>query len=320
MDSPDVRPDDNRFTTAVLTEPNAFDEPMAFTFLNAEEMLIVERKGGIKSLNVKTRELNKVGELAVNTIYTNKEGRTRAAEEGLMGITADPDYAENNWIYMFYADPDEPKHVLARWEYRNGRLNEASKRVVLEFPVQREQCCHTGGGMAWDSDNNLYLTTGNNTVNPPSGTSNLDERPGFESSDDQRTAGNTNDLRGKILRIHPEDDGSYTIPEGNMFPEGTERTRPEIYTMGHRNPWRISVDSETGYIYWGEVGPDASDDTKRGPKGYDEFNQAKEPGFFGWPYFIGDNLPYNDYDHTNDSVGEPFDVNSPVNTSRNNTG
>ena len=75
-------------------------------------------------------------------------------------------------------------------------------------------------------------------------------------------AGNTNDLRGKILRIHPEDDGTYTIPEGNLFPKGTEKTRPEIYVMGDRNPWRISIDSKTGYIYWGEVGPDASEDTK----------------------------------------------------------
>ena len=65
-----------------------------------------------------------------------------------------------------------------------------------------------------------------------------------------------NDLRGKILRIHPEPDGTYTIPAGNLFPPGTPGTRPEIYTMGHRNPWRVSVDSRTGYVYWGEVGPD----------------------------------------------------------------
>ncbi len=315
-----VKPEDNRFTTTILTEPNALDEPMAFTFLNNEEMLIAERKGGLKSLNVETRELKKIADIPTNIIYTNKEGQSRPAEEGLMGITAHPDYAQNNFIYMFYADPDEPKHVLARWNYANGTLDENSKKVVLEYKAQREVCCHTGGGMAWDKNNNLYLTTGNNTANPPSGTSNLDERPGYETSDDQRTAGNTNDLRGKILRIHPEDDGSYTIPEGNLFPEGTEKTRPEIYTMGHRNPWRVSVDSETGYIYWGEVGPDASDSTARGPKGFDEFNQAKEASFHGWPYFIGDNIPYNDFDHTNDSVGAPFDVSNPVNTSANNTG
>jgi cytochrome c len=157
-------------------------------------------------------------------------------------------------------------------------------------------------------------------VNPPSGTSNLDERPGFENSDDQRAPGNTNDLRGKILRIHPEDDGSYTIPEGNLFPKGTPKTRPEIYTMGHRNPWRISIDSKTGYVYWGEVGPDASVDTKRGPRGYDEFNQAKGPGFFGWPYFIGDNKPYTAYNYADSTYGASFDPAHPLNKSPNNTG
>jgi len=307
-------PDENRFTTTVLSQSADLDEPMAFTFLNKEEMLIVERKGGVKAFNVESRDMRKVGHLPVNTMYTNKEGQSRSAEEGLMGVVADPDYDNNNWVYLFYADPDEPKHVLARWEFKDDSLYESTKKVVLEFPTQREECCHTGGGMVFDKNGNLYLTTGNNTVNPPQGTSKLDERPGHKNSDDQRTAGNTNDLRGKILRIHPEDDGTYTIPEGNLFPKGTDKTRPEIYTMGHRNPWRISIDNETGYIYWGEVGPDASEDTEVGPKGYDEFNQAKGPGFFGWPYFIGDNIPYVD------SLGNPFDPNNPVNNSPNSTG
>lgn len=317
---PNLPPEENRFTTTILSEPGALDEPMAFTFLNTEEMLLVERKGGVKSFNVNSRQVKEAGFVPVNTKYVNKEGQSREAEEGLMGIIAHPEFAENHWIYMLYADPDEPKHVLARWEYRDGKVDDNTKIVVLEYPAQREVCCHTGGGMVFDKDGNLYLTTGNNTANPPIGTSNLDERPGNENADDQRTAGNTNDLRGKILRIHPEDDGSYTIPDGNLFPEGTEKARAEIYTMGHRNPWRISIDSETGYIYWGEVGPDASEDSKYGPRGYDEFNQAKGPGFFGWPYFIGDNQAYNDYDYATDSVGPAFDPAAPVNTSANNTG
>lgn len=313
-------PEENRFTTTVLSTAGALDEPMAFTFLNEEEMLIVERKGGVKSFHVLAEQMRPVATIPVNILYVNKEGRSRAAEEGLMGIAAHPNYAENNWVFMLYADPDEPKHVLARWEYKDGVLNEASKKVVLEYPTQREECCHTGGGMVFDKAGNLFITVGNNTINPPQGTSNLDERPGHKLSDDQRTSGNSNDLRGKILRIHPEDDGTYTIPGGNLFPAGTPKTRPEIYTMGHRNPWRVSIDNQTGYIYWGEVGPDASEDRAQGPRGYDEFNQAKEAGFFGWPYFIGDNKPYADYDYETDSIYGFFDVNKPVNTSPNNTG
>lgn len=313
-DSSALPPEENRFTTTVLSPAGSLDEPMAFTFLNEEEMLIVERKGGVKAFHVESRQMRTVGYVPVNTKYVNKEGHSREAEEGLMGVIAHPDYAENSWVFMHYADPDEPKHVLARWEYKNDSLYEDTKVVVLEYPTQREECCHTGGGMVFDKDGNLFLTTGNNTVNPPEGTSNLDERPGHKNSDDQRTAGNTNDLRGKILRIHPEDDGSYSIPDGNLFPKDTPNTRPEIYTMGHRNPWRISIDSQTGYIYWGEVGPDAAEDKEVGPRGYDEFNQAKGPGFFGWPYFIGNNIPYVD------SLGQAFDPEHPVNHSPNNTG
>ena len=313
-------PEENRFTTSILSNPGTLNEPMAFTFLDNEEILIVERKGGVKSFNVETREIQSVATIAVNTFYVNKEGQPRPAEEGLMGVVGHPEYAINNWVFMLYADPDEPKHVLARWEYKDGNLNEDSKKIVLEYPVQREVCCHTGGGMVFDKAGNLFLTTGNNTANPPQGTSNLDERPGNKNSDDQRTSANSNDLRGKIVRIHPEDDGSYTIPAGNLFPKGTSKTRPEIYTMGHRNAWRVSIDNETGYIYWGEVGPDASEDSDQGPRGYDEFNQAKEPGFFGWPYFTGDNMPYADYDYETDSIYGQFDVNNPINTSPNNTG
>lgn len=247
-----AKPEDNRFTKVVLTE--GMDEPMEITFLPERKILFVERKGAVKVFDEKTGEITQVGFVPVNTKYTNKAGVVREAEEGLMGVIADPNYAQNNWIYMYYADPDIPKHVLARWELRGNELIDSSKKILLEVPTQREECCHTGGGMVFDKDGNLYLTTGNNTVNPREGTSNLDERPGHENSDDQRAPSNTNDLRGKILRIKPEADGTYSIPEGNLFPVGMEKTRPEIYTMGHRNPWRPTLDSKTGYLYWGGSG------------------------------------------------------------------
>lgn len=313
-------PETNRFTTTVITQPGQLDEPMEFTFTSKDHMVFVERKGGVKTVDLNTREVKLIATIPVNTKYTSREGVVREAEEGLMGVIADPGFEKNHWIYMYYADPDEKKHVLARWELHGDSLHAATKKILLEVETQREVCCHTGGGMVFDADGNLYLTTGNNTGNPTQGTSALDERPERSSWDDQRTAGNTNDLRGKILRIHPEDNGTYTIPKGNLYPEGTEKTRPEIYTMGHRNPWRVSLDSKTGYMYWGEVGPDASQDSTIGPRGYDEFNQAKKAGFFGWPYFIGDNKPYPDYDYATNTIGAYFDSTHVVNNSPNNTG
>ncbi|MEZ4702803.1 MAG: PQQ-dependent sugar dehydrogenase [Rhodothermales bacterium] len=312
------RPDDNRFTPVVLTEGPTMDEPMAFEVTRDGAVFFIERKGGLKRFDPATKTVSLVATIPVNTKYTNAQGNVREAEEGLVGMTLHPSFPQKPWIYMLYADPAEPKHVLARWDYRNGKLDDASKKILLDYPVQREECCHTGGGMAWDKAGNLFMTIGNNTANVIQ--SQTDERPGRSSWDDQRGAANTNDLRGKIIRIHPEDDGSYTIPDGNLFPPGTPQTRPEIYTMGHRNTWRVSIDSKTGYIYWGEVGPDASQDSELGPRGYDELNQAKAPGFFGWPYFIGENHAFPFYDFVADKALAPKDPLKPMNTSVNNTG
>jgi cytochrome c len=312
------KPDESRFTPVVLVPPGELDEPMAFDVARDGKVYIVERKGALKVFDPATKTTSLIAEIPVNTKYTNAAGVQREAEEGLVGITLDPDFEKTHWIYMLYAEPAVTKHVLARWELKDGVLDEESKKTIIEYGTQREQCCHTGGGMTWDARGNLYLTVGNNTSNSIG--AQTDERPGRTSWDDQRGAANTNDLRGKILRIHPEPDGTYTIPPGNLFPPGTPGTRPEIYTMGHRNPWRVSLDSKTGYMYWGEVGPDANEDSELGPRGYDELNQAKGPGFFGWPYFIADNQAYPYFDYFKNEPQAPKDPAKPINASVNNTG
>jgi len=201
-----------------------------------------------------------------------------------------------------------------------------SEQVILDVDSQREICCHTAGSIAFGPDDLLYLSTGDNTTPfdekgakyVSKGFAPLNDIPGKEQYDARRSSGNTNDLRGKILRIKINEDGSYDIPKGNLFPIGTENTRPEIYTMGHRNPYRISVDPKKGYLYWGDVGPDAGKDdiASRGPRGYDEMNQAREAGNFGWPLFIGNNKPYWDYDYTNGESGVVFDPAKPINDSK----
>lgn len=302
------KPEDNRFIPVVLTPEGALDEPMMFQVADDNSVFIIERKGALKKFDPNTKEVKLIATLSV---YTHNE-------QGLIGLTLDPNFPENHWIYLQYAPAEESIFKLVRFELANDKLVEGSEKVLLRIPVDRENTNHTGGGMAWDKDGNLYLTVGNNTGNRL--TAQTDERPGFSYLDDQRGASNTNDLRGKILRIHPEPDGTYTIPKGNLFPEGTPKTRPEIYTMGHRNVWRVSVDSKTGWIYWGEIGPDQDNDSPTGPRGYDEQNQAKGPGFFGWPYFIADNQVIPKYDFVSNKVGEKLDPKKPVNTSPNNTG
>jgi cytochrome c len=313
------KPDENRFTPVVLTAEGDFDEPMTFEVMKDGKVYVSERKGNLKVFDPITKMVNLVGTIAVNTKYTSAEGVVSEAEEGFMGFTVDPNFEKNHFAYLYYAHPTESKHILSRWELLNDKLVAGSEKIILEIPTQREVCCHTGGGMTWDAKGNLYLTVGNNTGNVAD-KSQTDERPGRSSWDDQRGAGNTNDLRGKILRIHPEADGTYSIPEGNLFPKGTAKTRPEIYTMGHRNAWRPSVDSKTGYLYWGEVGPDAGEDTKSTKMGMDELNQAKKPGFFGWPYFIGENRGYPYYDYVTNTLHQENSPSKPINKSINNTG
>lgn len=313
------KPDDNRFTPVVLTQMGDFDEPMNFEVLKDGKVYVNERKGALKMFDPVSKTVTVIGSIPVNTKYTSAAGVVTEAEEGFMGFTIDPQFEKNHWAYLFYAHPTIKKDVLSRWEIKADKLVPGSEKVLLEIPTQREVCCHTGGGMTWDGAGNLYLTVGNNTGNVAD-KSQTDERPDRTSWDDQRGSGNTNDLRGKILRIHPEANGSYSIPEGNLFPKGTPKTRPEIYIMGDRNPWRPSIDSKTGWLYWGEVGPDANEDTKTTRAGKDELNQARKPGNFGWPYFIGENVGYPFYNYVTDSVSGPKDPAKPVNNSVNNTG
>ena len=314
-----ARPEENRFTKVILAEK--LDEPVELAVLPGERVLFIERHGYVNLYSPTTGRVRRIATIPVSTKYADSS----QAEDGLLGLAADPGFAKNGWVYMYYSPAGpEAKNVLARFQMKGDSLDLSSKKILLEIPTQRLKCCHTGGSIAFDSKGNLYMSTGDNSNPFASGYAPVDERPGRMPWDAQKSSANTNDLRGKIIRIHPEPDGTYTIPEGNLFPKGTAKTRPEIYTMGHRNPYRISIDSHTGFLYWGDVGPDANvDSVGRGPRGYDEINQARSAGNYGWPHFVANNQAY--YRTTfSDSVtvvpGERFDPAHPINRSPNNTG
>jgi cytochrome c len=314
-----ARPEENRFTKVVLTEK--LDEPIELAVLPDNRVLFIERHGYVNLYKPSTGKATRIATIPVSTKYADSS----RAEDGLLGLTIDPNFATNGWVYMYYSPAGpEPKNLLARFQMLGDTLQLDSKKVLLEIGTQRLKCCHTGGSLAFDGKGNLFLSTGDNSNPFFSGYAPVDERPGRMPWDAQKSSANTNDLRGKIIRIHPEPDGTYTIPEGNLFPPGTPKTRPEIYTMGHRNPYRISIDKHSGFLYWGDVGPDANvDSVGRGPRGYDEINQARSAGNYGWPMFVGDNQAYNRTTFS-DSVtvvpGEKFDPLHPLNTSPNNTG
>jgi cytochrome c len=242
-------------------------------------------------------------------------------EGGLQGIALDGNFATNHFVYIYYTPKVptfslgefKPKERLSRFTLTDAdtKLDLASEKILLEFTIYA-QCCHHGGDLEWGPDGNLWLTTGDNT----SLSYNSDGVPinNTDAKFDARSGtANTNSYRGKILRIHPETtaqpDGKwYTIPKGNLFPPGTALTLPEIYSMGHRNPYSISIESrkygtpEHPWVLDGEAGP---------AKGTDEVNLIKAPGFFGWPFLNRNNF----------SMGTSnYDANNIVNSSPFNTG
>jgi len=319
LDYTKAKPEENRFSKVVLEEK--LNEPMELSVLNDGRILFIERHGTVKLYNIKTKQLKTIATIPVSTKYKDKEGKTSEAEDGLLGLNKDPNFATNHWIYLYYSDPVKSANILSRFTLVGDVLDLKSKKEMLVVTTQREQCCHTAGSIDWDAAGNLYLSTGDNTSPRATTYAPTDEREGRSPWDAQKSSANTNDLRGKIIRIKPQPNGTYTIPTGNLFTSGTPNTRPEIYTMGHRNPFRISVDKKTGFVYWGEVGPDANaPDSIKGPAGQDEVGQARKAGNFGWPYFVGDNKAYGKFDFTTNKADGFYDAAKPINNSPNNTG
>lgn len=307
-----VRPENNRFIKKTMAEN--LNEPMSFDFFANGDVLIAERPGTLKWVKQTTGEVAVAAELDV--AYHTYD------EIGLLGVAINRDFEANPWVYIAYNHQDDTGQLwqrLARFDWADG-LNKSSEKVLLQYKIDAN-CCHTGGDLEWGENGELFFSTGDNT-NPheQNGFSPIDFREGNTRNDALRGAGNTQDLRGKIMRIIPQPDGTYTIPEGNLFSDPQEG-RPEIYVMGARNPFTIAYDKDTGALYYGDVGPDANQATKeRGPRGHDEFNRVTEASNMGWPLFMGNNQPYVDYNFETEESGRMFDPLRPINKSPRNTG
>src|SRR5689334_19370037 len=185
-------------------------EPMSLAVLPDRSVLHTARNGTLR----RTTASGTTSVIGTLQVYSHDE-------EGLQGIAADPNFATNRFIYVYYAPPlstpggDAPENGtdFSAWNGVNRlsrftlnadfTLNLASQVTVLDVATSRGMCCHVGGDIDFDAAGNLYLSTGDDS-NPfaSDGYAPLDERtnrnPAFDS---QRSAGNTNDLRGKVLRI-----------------------------------------------------------------------------------------------------------------------
>jgi cytochrome c len=188
------------------------DEPLKMAFdqdaQGRVDVYFAERKGKVRKYEAATQQVVTLGTVPTSSTF----------EQGLSGIALDPAFHSNRWIYLFYAfgaDPDFHFRVSRFTLSSQNQLDMASEKIVLSIPAVDARM-HTGGAMQFDAQGNLWIGVGDNGSG--------EEGPS-----------NTNDLRGKLLRIRPTPEGTYTIPGGNLFPPGTAKTRPEIFIMGSRN-------------------------------------------------------------------------------------
>ena len=299
----------------------ALGEPVKMDIAKDGSIYWMERGGAFRKWDAHTKAVSVLGQ--VDAHVDNPRGG--------MGLRLDPDFDKNGFVYVVYHPnvPPYQKHTLSRFTVVNGKA--IDEKAILSVPLEANSGYHASGALAFDDKGNLFWGVGDNTSPSDIGGQTVGGyapiAAPYATMDARRTAANTNHLAGKILRIHPEADGSYSIPPGNLFPPapagaaGAALTRPEIYSMGHRMPFNIWFDKRTGWLFVGEVGPDAAAaDGSKGPAAQDEFNVVKSPGNYGWPFLGGHNLPYHDYDYATGKSGPLFDPEHLRNDSPHNTG
>jgi glucose/arabinose dehydrogenase len=236
-----AEPAESRVPTGWEVESYAqeLEVPWDMVFTIGLRMLVTERTGAIREING--------GQLNPDPVYVFEDVAQVGGEAGLMGMTADPDYVSNRFIYVCYALPAGSGLNNRIVRLVDGRRRIEFDRVILDnIPSARN---HAGCRVRFGPDGKLYATIGDS----------------LEPS----LAQDPESLAGKILRMNP--DGS--IPEDNP----TENSY--VFSLGHRNPQGIAWHPVTGLFYSTEHGPSGFD----GPGGGDEINLIEAGGNYGWP-------------------------------------
>ncbi|HEX8254612.1 MAG TPA: PQQ-dependent sugar dehydrogenase [Thermoanaerobaculia bacterium] len=158
-------------------------------------------------------------------------------ERGLLSIAFHPRYTENGFFFVNYTDRGG-NTVIARYTRSSTDPNRAdlqSERIILR--ITQPFANHNGGQLQFGPDGYLYIGMGD----------------GGSGGDPGNRAQNRTDLLGKMLRIDVDRGDPYAIPSTNPF-VATPGTRPEIWALGLRNPWRFSFDRASGDLWLADVG------------------------------------------------------------------
>lgn len=216
------------------------DTPWAIVFLPSGELLVTERAGRV-------RIVDKNGNLDKNPIATLSNVK-EIGEGGLLGMTLDPNFDKNNYIYFYYtygSQSGNTKNRVVRMSYKDKKLSD-EKVLIDAIPGSSN---HNGGRIKFGPDGYLYITTGDA------------EKPS--------QAQDTTSPAGKILRVTKEGKPVAGNPFSNT-----------IYSYGHRNPQGIAWD-EKGQLWATEHGRSIPQ------SGLDEINLIEKGQNYGWPDIEG---------------------------------
>ena len=230
--------DKHRFHLVKVTE--GLEHPWGLAFLPDGRMLVTERPGRLRIVDDGWLVPEPVA--GVPEVWADGQG-------GMLDVALHPDFAENGLVYLSYSSPsddgDDAATAVARGRLANGRLEDVEEIYVA--PPRDDGGRHFGSRLVF-ADGYLFVTAGDRG--------------------DADRAQDLGDPAGSIIRLH--DDGS--VPGDNPF-VGRKGARPELYSIGHRNPQGMAREASTGRIYAIE----------HGPKGGDELNLIEAGVNYGWP-------------------------------------
>jgi len=178
-------------------------------------------------------------------------------EEGLLSLAFSPDFQSDGRVYVYYTRGSGSPSVLSRFPATTSLLDDSTETVIIEIPQPHAN--HNGGRILFGADGYLYLSLGD----------------GGSAGDPDGNGQNKNTLLGKILRLDVTGEDTYAIPPDNPFVGAAGLD--EIFAYGFRNPWRMSMDRQTGEIWLGDVGQGA----------WEEVDRVVAGGNYGWRCYEG---------------------------------
>ncbi len=271
-------------TKALAIDPS-LSEPIHMAF-DAQpggkvDVYFTQRNGTVKKFAGATNTLSVLGQINV----------TNSGEMGMTGIALDPGFKTNNYLWLFYALAGQLH--LSRFTLTAGQITSATEKPILTY--RKVSNSHMGGALAFDSNGDLWISTGNDASDYPHA---YDENS--ENGSSEASSANMNDLRGGILRIHPDNSvKGYSIPAGNFgeywskyfngkgdtalgreYADPT-RVKPELFVKGTRNAYNIAVDTAKHWVAFGSIGINVTTSIS------EAHFLLTRPAFIGYPYFAG---------------------------------